>query len=110
MHRGGKTRLLHRVGDSGKRVAWSSSERKVGGSVEDYLDRCAALVRARRSRGLSKVLLEVRDERRQQFFQLFDTREKKDHFVASRIRWLEHQGERAALQESWRNEWHDIMY
>ena len=68
MHRGGKTRLLHRVGDSGKRVAWSSSERKAVGSVEDYLDRCAALVRARRSRGLSKVHLEVRDERRQQYF------------------------------------------
>ena len=29
------------------------------------------------------------------------TREKKDHFVASRRRWLEHQGKRVAL-------WHDI--
>ena len=30
--------------------------------------------------------------------------------MASRRRWLEHQGERAALRESWQNEWHDIKY
>ena len=27
------------------------------------------------------------------FFVIFDTKEKKDHFVASRRRWLEYQGE-----------------
>ena len=43
-------------------------------------------------------------------FQLFDTKEQKDHFVASRRRCLEHQGERVALQECWQNEWQDIKY
>ena len=38
-------------------------------------------------------------------FQLFDTSEKPNHFVASRRRWLESQG-----QESGQNEWHDIEY
>ena len=46
--------------------------------------------------GLSKVHPEVLDERRQQFFQLFDAAEKPNHFVASRRRWLERQGEKAA--------------
>ena len=41
-------------------------------------------------------------------FQLFFTEEKKDHFVASKRRWLEHQEEKVAVQESWQNEWHDI--
>ena len=45
-----------------------------------------ALDGARRSRGLSKVHPEVRDEKMQQIFQLFDTKEKKNHFVASRRR------------------------
>ena len=43
-------------------------------------------------------------------FQLFHTAEKKDHFVASRKRWLESQGRKAIKQESWQNEWHDIDY
>ena len=43
-------------------------------------------------------------------FQLFDTAEKKDHFVASRRRWLERQGEKAALQESGQNAWQDVKY
>ena len=30
--------------------------------------------------------------------------------MASRRRWLEHQGERVTLQESWRNEEHDVKY
>ena len=41
-------------------------------------------------------------------FQLFDTVEKKGHFVASRKRWLESQDKKAAWQESWQNEWNDI--
>ena len=40
-------------------------------------------------------------------FQLFDTAEEKDHFAASRRRWLENQGTK---QESWQNEWPDIQY
>ena len=42
--------------------------------------------------------------------QLFDTAEKKDHFVVSRRRWLECQGKKVDLQESWQDEWHDIGY
>ena len=44
--RGGKIRPLHQVDDTGKRVwksselQWSSSERKVMGVVEDYLEKC----------------------------------------------------------------------
>ena len=41
-------------------------------------------------------------------FQLFDTSEKKDHLVAHRRRWLEHQAERVAMQERWQDEWHDV--
>ena len=83
MRRGGKTRLLHRMEDSGKR-AWkssglrSSSEREVMEAVENYLERGAdikvdieglgALDRARRRRGSPKVHPEVLDERRQQYF------------------------------------------
>ena len=43
-------------------------------------------------------------------FQLFDTSEKRDHLVANRRRWLEHQGGRVAMQERWQNEWQDIKY
>ena len=43
-------------------------------------------------------------------FQLSDTEEKKDHFVASKRRWLKRQEERVAVHESWQNEWHDIKY
>ena len=42
-------------------------------------------------------------------FQLFDTAEEKNHFVA-RKRWLESQGKKATKQERWQNEWHDIKY
>ena len=42
-------------------------------------------------------------------FQLFDTSEKQDHFVANRKRWLESQGKKVAQQESGQNEWHDIQ-
>ena len=44
------------------------------------------------------------------FSSIFDTAEKKDHFVSSRRRWLESPGKKATKQESWQNEWHDIKY
>ena len=43
-------------------------------------------------------------------FRLFGKAEKKDHFVASRKRWLESQGKTAKKQERWQDEWHDIKY
>ena len=42
-------------------------------------------------------------------FQLFDTSEKPNHFVASR-RWLESQGRDGERQENGQNEWHDLGY
>ena len=42
--------------------------------------------------------------------QFFNTSEKKDHLVANRRRWLEHRRHRAAMQERWPHEWHDIEY
>ena len=38
--------------------------------------------------------------------QLFDKAEKKDHLVV----FSECQGKKAALQDSWQNEWHDVEY
>ena len=43
-------------------------------------------------------------------FQLLGTAQKKHHFVASKRRWLERQGKKVAVEESWQNEWHDIKY
>ena len=43
-------------------------------------------------------------------FKLLETSEKKDHLVADGRRWLEHPRGRAATQERWPNEWHDIEY
>ena len=44
-------------------------------------------------------------------FSSFLTQQKtKNHFVASRRRWLESQGKKATKQESWQNEWHEIEY
>ena len=43
-------------------------------------------------------------------FEIFDTEERKEHFVASRRRWLEYRGDRVALQESLQNDWQDVNY
>ena len=43
-------------------------------------------------------------------FQVFDTSEKPNHFVASRRRRLESQGSNDARQENGRNEWYDLGY
>ena len=69
-----------------QRVAWSTSERMVMVTAEDYSERSAdesghrglgALHRARRRRSLSKVHLEVLDERRQPYFPAYLTRQRK---------------------------------
>ena len=98
-----------------QRVAWSSSERNVTGAVEDYLERCADMrvdIEAEQEdeEVCPRYILKFSTRGGSNIFQLFDTREKKDHFVASRRRWLERQGEKVALQESWQNEWHDMKY
>ena len=121
MRRGGKTRLLHRGKDSGKR-AWKSSglrgarrKKDVTGAVEEYLERCAdikvdmeawdRLMEPEEAEVCLRYILKYATGRGSNIFHLFDTR-----FVASKRRWLEHQGERVDLQESWQNEWHDIKY
>ena len=97
-----------------QRVAWSSSERKVIEAVADCLERCAdvnvdfeALERLLEPEEVEvclRYIFKYATRRGSNIFQLFDTTEKKQHFVASRRRWLEHQGERVALQESWQNQ------
>ena len=49
----------------------------------------------------------MQKEEAARMFVNFSTTEKADHLVASRRRWLEHQGERVALQERWQNDWED---
>ena len=97
-----------------------ASERMVMGAVEDYLETCADI---KLDIGALERLIEPEDEEvclryilkystrgGSNIFNLVDTSEKKDHLVANRRRWLEHQGERVAMQERWQNEWHDIEY
>ena len=71
------------------------------GAVEVYIE-------ARRSRGLSKVHPEVRDEKWQQYFTVFRHKKRKMTiwWQAVGVGWSTK--ERVALQESWQNEWHDI--
>ena len=86
--------------------------------MEDYLARCAdirvdieafgALDGARRSRGLSEVHLEVRDEKRQQYFPALRHKREKGPFRGKQKALVGAPRERVALQESWQNEWQDI--
>ena len=80
-------------------------------AVENYMDHCVqtksghrglgALDGARKRRGLSRrYILKCSTREGSDMFQLFDTAEKKDYFVASRGRWLESRGKKATKQES----------
>ena len=57
-----------------------------------------------------RYVLKYATSRGSNTFQLFDTSEKPNHFVASRRRWLESQGRDTARQENWRNEWYELGY
>ena len=57
-----------------------------------------------------KYILKYSTKGGSNIFQLFDTSEKQDHFVANRKRWLESQGKNGAQQEGGQNEWHNIEY
>ena len=95
-------------------VGWSQDEKKVIDAVEDYLENCAQVVEielVERPENLEVSLRYVMKHatyRSSNIFQLFDTSEKSNHFVASRRRWLESQGSDEATQESGRNEWYDF--
>ena len=103
-----------------QRVGWSSVERRVVEAVEDYLEHCAnmkadikALERAMEPENQEislRYILKYSTRGGSTIFQLFDTSERQDHFVANRKRWLESEGKNVAQQESWQNEWHDIGY
>ena len=103
-----------------QRSIWSSQERKVIAAVENYLERCdhiqveiAALelfMGQEEAEVCLRYILTHVKRRGSRIFEIFDTKEKNDHLVASRRRWLEHQGERVALQERRQNDWQDIKY
>ena len=90
------------------------------GEVEDYLENCAniqvdteALERViePENQDISlRYILKYSTRGGSNIFQLFGTSERRDHFVASKRRWLERQEEKVTVQESWQNEWHDIKY
>ena len=118
-----KNRLLLQVKHSDK-MAWNSREldgahRKERSWVHwNYLENCVhtkvdiealeLLMEQENEEVLLRRILKCSTRGGSNIFQLFGTAEKKDHFVASRKRWLESQGRKAAQQESWQNEWHDI--
>ena len=89
-------------------------------AVENYLGNCVhtkvdiealeRLIEPENEKVSPRYILKYSTRGDRHIFHLFDTAEKKDHFVASRRRWLESQGKKATKQESWQNEWHDIEY
>ena len=88
--------------------------------MEDYLESFAQVTvdidvveRLLRPENLEvslKYVLKHAISRGSNIFQLFDTSEKLNHFVASRRRWLESQGRNCARQENGQNEWYDLEY
>ena len=102
------------------RVSWSPIEQKVMDAVEDYLESCSLITvdievveRLLRPEYLEfslRCFLKHATRRGSNIFQLFDTSERSNHFVASRRRWLESQGRNAARQENGQNEWCDLEY
>ena len=95
-------------------------EKRVMDAVEDYLEHCVqvevdievveSLPRPENLEVSPRYVLKHSTRRGSNIFQLFETSEKPDHFVASRRRWLESQERHGARQESGQNEWHDIEY
>ena len=85
------------------------------GAVENYLENRAdmkvgvdALSRLIEPEDEGRYILKYSTRGGSNIFKLLDTSEKKDHLVTNRRRWLEHPRGRAATQEWWPNEWHDI--
>ena len=68
------------------------------------------LIEPEEDKACLRYILMYLTRRGSNIFQFFKTSEKKDHLVENRRRWLEHQGERVAMQDRWQNEWHDIEY
>ena len=85
-------------------------EKRVIGAVKDYLESCALvkvdidvverLLRPENLEVSVRYVLKHATRRGSNLFQLFNTSEKPNHFVASRRRWLESQGRDGARQEN----------
>ena len=85
-----------------RRVGWGSLERRVMGAVENDLENCVhstvgiealeRLMEPENEEVSLRYILKYSTRGGSNVFQLFDTTEKKDHFVASRRRWLERSG------------------
>ena len=80
-----------------QRVGWSSVERRVMEAKVDYLENCAntkvdieALEPENQEISL-RYILKYSTRGGSNIFQLFDTSERQDHFLANRERWLESQ-------------------
>ena len=78
-------------------------------AVEDYLENCTqvkvdievveSLLKPEKLEVFLKYILKHSTRRGSNIFQLFDTLEKPNHFVASRRRWLENQGKNVHSKE-----------
>ena len=78
-------------------------------AMEDYLEKCinmkveiAALehlIAPEEAKVCLRYILKHANRKGSGIFEIFHTTEKQDHFVASRRRCFEYQGERVALQE-----------
>ena len=94
-------------------MAGAIRKKRMRAAMEDHLEKSASTKRWRlrlMEPEETEDILEACEEKRWAVFRdLRHKREKKDHFVASRRRWSEHQRERAALQESWQDDWRDIQ-
>ena len=58
---------------------------------------------------LSYILAHAK-RRGSRIFEIFSTKEKSDHLMASRNRWLEHEGKRVAQQDRWPSDLPDVNY
>ena len=86
-------------------------ERRVTAAMEKYLDEIddmkveikalELLMDPEDSEVCLRYILTHARRRGIRIFEIFSTKEKIDHFVASRNRWLEYEGERVAQQERW---------
>ena len=103
-----------------QRDGWSLLEKRVIAAMEDYLEKCIniqveiaaleLLMGPKEAEVCLRYILKRAKRRGCGIFEILDSEEREDHFVASRIRWLEYQGERVALQENGQNDWQDVKY
>ena len=112
-HFGDKIRLLLHVMDGGKR-AWNSGEldgarwkkglwrqRKITwrvANVKVYIQALERLMEPENREVSPRYILKYSTRGSSNIFQLFDTSERQDHFVANRKRWSGSQGKRCTAR------------